>query len=138
MPLKILMLEDNAVDADLIIRQLHNDKLEFESEVVVTKGEYIIALDEFNPDIILSDHSLPQFDSLSALAIAKEKKPGIPFIIVTGSVSEEYAVTCMKSGADDYILKDSLTRLTSAIKSSLEIEKLKTENVLIKELNNEI
>src|ERR1700722_12559347 len=104
MPLKILMLEDNATDADLIKRQLRRDKLEFETECVSTKEQYIKAIDGFNPDVILSDNSLPGFDSYRALEIAQEKKPGTPFIVVTGSMSEEYAVACMKYGADDYIL----------------------------------
>jgi signal transduction histidine kinase len=138
MGLKILMLEDNATDTDLIKRQLRRDKLDFETQCVYTREQYINAIDGFNPDIILSDNSLPGFDSQRALEIAQEKKPGTPFIVVTGSMSEEYAAACIKYGADDYILKDSLTRLTSAIKSSLERRKLKTENVIIRQLNNEI
>ncbi|HXB12598.1 MAG TPA: hybrid sensor histidine kinase/response regulator [Bacteroidia bacterium] len=138
MGLKILMLEDDATDADLITRQLRRDGLDFEAECVSTKERYLKAMDEFSPDVILSDNSLPGFDSHRALEIAKEKKPGVPFIVVTGSMSEEYAVSCIKQGADDYILKNSLTRLTSAIKGSLEREKLKTENNVIRQLNNEI
>src|SRR6185312_11774605 len=91
-----------------------------------------------NPDVILSDHSLPQFNSLAALKIAKSKLPNVPFILVTGSVSEEFAVTCMKSGADDYILKDNLTRLPASIEASIQKYKLTEENITIKRLNTEI
>jgi len=138
MILKILMLEDFNVDADLIKRQLKKDHLEFISEQVDTKEEFEKAIKEFRPHIILSDHSLPQFNSIAALKIAKEELPHVPFILVTGSVSEEFAVSCIKAGASDYILKSNLARLASAIKSSLEKTKLTTEYNFIKKLNDEI
>ena len=138
MSLKILILEDVAADAELIQWQLSKEKLNFKAQCAASRDEYINALDAFDPDIILSDHSLPGFDSLSALQIARSKKPEISFILVTGSISEEFAVTCIKSGADDYILKSNLTRLPSAIKASLEKRSLETENILIKKLNAQI
>src|SRR5579872_5136135 len=110
MSMKILMLEDDATDADLIKRALSKDKLEFNSECVNAENAFIHALYEFKPDVILSDHALPQFNSIAALKLAKKIIPDSPFILVTGSVSEEFAVSCIKSGADDYILKTNLTR----------------------------
>ncbi|HTA26278.1 MAG TPA: hybrid sensor histidine kinase/response regulator [Bacteroidia bacterium] len=138
MNLKILLLEDIATDAELIERELTKGKISFVSECVSTKQEYIDAIDTFKPDIILSDHSLAGFDSLAALEIARQKKHDICFILVTGTVSEEFAVTCIKSGADDYILKSNLARLPSAIKASLEKRSLETENIVIKKLHDEI
>jgi signal transduction histidine kinase len=136
--LKILLLEDVQTDADLIVRQLKRDNLEFTTERVDTQDEFTHALGKFKPDVILSDHALPQFNSLAALALAKKANPDAPFILVTGAVSEEFAVTCLKSGADDYILKNNLTRLSTAIKSSLERRNLATENNVVKALNKEI
>jgi signal transduction histidine kinase len=138
MNLKILILEDVATDADLIRRRLVKEKIASEIKWVSTKPKYIEALDEFNPDIILSDHSLPGFNSLSALEIARQKRSDVCFILVTGTVSEEFAVKCIKSGADDYILKSNLSRLPSAIKASFEKRTLETENIIIRNLNEEI
>ena len=132
------MLEDVAADADLISRQLSRDKIKFISQRVDSEEEFTGAVKGFKPDVILSDHSLPQFNSLAALKIAREEMPNVPFILVTGSVSEEFAVSCMKSGADDYILKNNLIRLPSAIAASLEKRKLEEENIIIRRLNEEI
>ncbi|HXP49799.1 MAG TPA: response regulator, partial [Bacteroidia bacterium] len=138
MNIKILMLEDFIEDADLIERQLTRDKVRFISQRVDTRDEFESAIKQFRPDVILSDHSLPQFNSIAALKIAKEEMPNVPFILVTGSVSEEYAVSCMKAGADDYILKTNLSRLPAAIETSLQKHKLEEENIIIKRLNAEI
>lgn len=136
--LKILMLEDTSADADLIEKALRNEDIKFVSKRVEDRAGFISSLNEFNPDVILSDHSLPQFDSLSALSITKEKHSHIPFILVTGSVSEEFAVRCIKSGAEDYVLKDNLIRLPSIIENALSKKHLKDENHVIKKLNNEL
>jgi signal transduction histidine kinase len=138
MNLRILMLEDVPADADLISRQLSRNKIKFESQRVDTREEFVDAVKGFKPDVVLSDHSLPQFNSLAALEIAREEIPNIPFILVTGSVSEEFAVTCIKAGADDYILKSNLARLPAAIATSLEKRKLEVENITIRKLNEEI
>jgi signal transduction histidine kinase len=138
MSIKILMLEDFVEDADLIERQLTRDKMRFISHRVDTRDEFTNAVKQFRPDVILSDHSLPQFNSLAALKIAKEEMPNVPFILVTGSVSEEFAVSCMKAGADDYILKNNLSRLPAAIETSIQKRKLEEENIIIKRLNAEI
>ncbi len=125
------MLEDSPEDLDLIERELTRSGLQFTSVVVKRKEEYEKALNEFGPDIILSDHSLPQFNSIEAMAIwkqhMKQNRIIIPFILITGSVSEEFAVQSIKSGADDYILKDRLKRLPSSIASALDKVKLERE-----------
>ncbi|MEO8474996.1 MAG: ATP-binding protein [Chryseolinea sp.] len=118
-PLRILILEDVEEDAGLIDRVLKRDKIEFTRVRVDTRQAFIDAVDEFKPEIILSDHSLPQFNSIEALAICKQRRKSIPFILVTGAVSEEFAVNCLKQGADDYILKSNLSRLPTAIAYAL-------------------
>lgn len=127
------MLEDSPEDLDLIERELKRSGLEFTAVVVKRKEEYEKALSEFRPDIILSDHSLPQFNSIEAMEIWKayqrKRNVIIPFILLTGSVSEEFAVQSIKAGADDYILKDRLKRLPSSIQSALDKVKLERERV---------
>jgi signal transduction histidine kinase len=117
--LKILMLEDLEDDAALLDRILTKERIPFTRIRVDKKQEFIKALNEFDPDVILSDHALPQFNSIEALKIAQANKPGVPFIIVTGTVSEEFAVSCLKKGANDYILKSNLSRLPSAISHAI-------------------
>ncbi|MDO9578018.1 MAG: response regulator [Candidatus Cloacimonadales bacterium] len=114
--LKILMLEDNAYDAKLNIIQLNKGRIKFVHKLVDNKADFIASLTEYQPDIILSDFSLPQFTGLDALEIVKNKYPEIPFIMVTGSLDEETAVLCMKQGAWDYVIKDHIVRLGPALK----------------------
>lgn len=117
--LKILMLEDSSADADLIQRLLLKEHIIATYQVVGNKKTYLDALDEFNPDVILADNSLYQFDAMEALEELHKKCLGIPFILVTGTVSDEFAAAIIKKGADDYILKDRLTRLPAAIEGAL-------------------
>jgi PAS domain S-box-containing protein len=125
--LKILILEDVKFDVELIERELEKGGINFQSFNVSTKEEFTKALDEFNPDIVLSDHRLPQFDSHEALSIFKSRKLAIPFILVTGTVSEEFAVKILKEGADDYLLKGNLIRLPSAINNALRQKRAELE-----------
>ncbi|MDB5257151.1 MAG: hybrid sensor histidine kinase/response regulator [Chitinophagaceae bacterium] len=117
--LKILMLEDVPEDAELLERVLKKEKFTFTALRVDERAKYTDALVSFAPDVILSDHSLPQFNSIEALEICQGMQLDVPFIVVTGSVSEEFAVNCIKRGADDYVLKSNLSRLPVAIKFSL-------------------
>jgi signal transduction histidine kinase len=140
--LKILMLEDQPDEAGLIERVLRKDGLSFATRRVDTRDEFVSALKEFLPDVVLSDHSLPQFNSIEALKICKKQSNHIAFILVTGAVSEEFAVSCLKQGADDYVLKSNLVRLPSAILNSLkqkqvEHKRKKAERTLRKQ-NDEL
>jgi len=128
--IKILHLEDRATDVDQVHRVLKKGMIDFEARVVDTRDEFTRLLKEFNPDVVISDHSMPSFNSLEALEIIKGSENRIPFILVTGTVSEEFAALIIKSGADDYILKDRLQRLPSAVINALE------KNRLDKELQN--
>ena len=117
--LKILMLEDHEEDAGLVDRILQKEKMVFKRVRVDTRNEFVMAIDMFKPDVILSDHSLPQFNSIEALKICQSRRLDVPFILVTGAVSEEFAVNCLKRGADDYVLKSNLSRLPLAIRYAL-------------------
>ncbi len=121
--LKILILEDSETDAEIIQRLLKKSNARYQFKVVMDRENYSKALDEFKPCLILSDNSMPQFNATEALEIVKQHKLNIPFILVTGTVSEEFAVKIIKAGADDYILKDRLTRLPGAIETALKQKK---------------
>jgi len=117
--LKILMLEDSPGDAEIIQRLVKKGRKDCEFTVAADRETFLIALDEFQPDLILSDNSLPQFDATEALEITRKHSLSLPFILVTGTVSEEFAANVTRMGADDYILKDRLTRLPAAINTAL-------------------
>jgi len=116
---KILFAEDLPSDAELIWREIEKDKIVFEKVLVDNEQDYLSAISSFGPDLIISDYSMPQFDGFTALKIKNRLVPDIPFILVTGSVNEETAVEIMKAGADDYVIKDKLSRLGAAIRSAL-------------------
>ncbi len=118
--INILHLEDESMDAYLVRKVLDRAMLKFHITVVADKGAFMDAILMNSFDIILADHSMPQFTAMDALKILREKNIDIPLILVTGTVSEEYSVNAMKEGAWDYILKDRLQRLPSAVTSALE------------------
>src|SRR5205085_5541584 len=125
--IKILHLEDTPTDAELIERELKRGKIDFEKLVVSTKPDFENALKQFSPDIILSDHSLHSFDSHEALRMVKEAGINVPFILVTSAMTDEFAVTVMREGAHDYVIKDRLHRLPAAVINSIENHRLKQE-----------
>ncbi|AYB29079.1 hybrid sensor histidine kinase/response regulator [Chryseolinea soli] len=125
--LRILILEDVQDDVVLIEYALRKDGIQFEAQQVDSQELFVRALHEFNPDVILSDHSLPQFNSMEALKLCRAQGLDIPFILVTGTMSEEFAVSCLKEGADDYVLKLNLTRLSSAIINAIKQKKIDAE-----------
>jgi diguanylate cyclase (GGDEF)-like protein/PAS domain S-box-containing protein len=116
---KILIIEDVPADAEMMLYELRRARLCADSRRVAEKGEYIEALRDFAPDVILSDYTLPAFDGLSALALRQQMAPDTPFIIVSGSLGEERAVEALKSGATDYVLKHNLERLAPAVSRAL-------------------
>lgn len=118
--LKILFIEDLPSDVDLAVLELRREKLRFDHTTVCTRVDLIKALNEFKPDLIISDYMMPSFNGLQALQIAKGFDPEIPFIVYTGSVNEVTAVECIKAGAQDYIIKEHMTRLPFAVKEALE------------------
>ena len=118
--LRILILEDVPTDAELIQFELREGGTTFTPKCVKDKAGYIKAIDEFSPDIILSDYSLPSFDGLSALKLAGQKCPDVPFVFVSGALGEETAIELLKQGATDYVLKSRLSRLGPAVVRALQ------------------
>ncbi len=118
--LKILIVEDEPTDSELILREIAKGGFQFISKVVETRNAYLKALVEFEPAIVLSDYNLPTFNGMQALILRQEYAPMVPFILITGANNEEIAVECMKAGADDYILKNNLKRLGQAVKAAIE------------------
>ncbi len=115
----ILILEDEAWDAELAQRLLVSAGLNLIAVVVDTKASFIEQMAAFRPDIILSDYHLPGFSGQEALEIAQELHPDIPFIIWSGVLGDEAAVELIKQGATDYVLKDRPARLPSVILRAL-------------------
>jgi PAS domain S-box-containing protein len=126
---KILILEDNKSDADLLCRELKRSGLTFAAEVVQTRVTFEKALQEFRPDIIISDYSLPSFDAVTAFRIKQSNYPLIPFIIVSGIIGEENAVELIKEGITDYAAKGTLFTLSVKIKRALKDAEEKREKL---------
>ena len=131
---RILLVEDELQDAELNKREINKVLPLSAFEVVDNKTDYLKQLNSHLPDIIISDYNMPLFDGLSALKIAQEICPQIPFIIVTGSINEDTAVECMKAGANDYVLKDSLKRLGSSVINALKQSRMRQERTAAFEL----
>lgn len=117
--LRILILEDDNTDAELMEYELRKANFTFTSKCVETREAFQENLKDFAPDLILADYTLPAFDGSSALRIAKEKCPDVPFIFVSGTIGEDFAIESLKSGATDYVLKDRLFRLAPAVNRAL-------------------
>jgi len=134
-PLHAMILEDNPADVDLMLHELRRSGFDPRHCHVDNERDYRACLAP-DLDVILADYRLPQFNALEALRILQDQGLSVPFIVVTGSISEEAAVSCMKSGATDYLLKDRLARLGPAIRQALESRrirdaKLKAEKQII-------
>lgn len=127
LPLRILLLEDNIADAELIQRAVKKSPILCQFRHVSNREEFLQALDDEVPDLILSDNTLPQYNATEALQLVRARFPHLPFILITGTVSEEYAASIIKQGADDYILKDRLIRLPSAIEAALKQRRAEKE-----------
>jgi len=126
--IKILMLEDSPADAEFVTRLLLKANLVFDFVLVTNRKSFLDALNRGDPSVILADNSLPQFNARQALEIVRNRSLYIPFIMVTGTVSEEFAADIIKLGADDYILKDRMERLPSAIRSAIKHKKAEQQN----------
>ncbi len=122
----LLLVEDNAQDAELVLETLRGAGFDPHCRQVDTREDYLRELTA-SPDLILSDFSLPQFDGKTALQLLKATGMEIPFIIVSGCIGEEMAVECMKAGAADYLLKDRLGRLPHAVSQALARKRLVEE-----------
>ncbi len=117
--LRILIVEDLASDAELMAFELRQANLSFTARRVDNDLDFIRELEQFPPDLILSDYHLPLFNGPAALALAQERCPDVPFIFVSGAIGEEVAIDSLKRGATDYVLKDRVSRLAPAVKRAL-------------------
>lgn len=117
--LKILIVEDVQFDAELMEYELRREGINFLSKRVETEEDFNRELDNLTPDIILVDHSLPSFDGITALEIAKKRSPSTPFIFVSGKIGDEFAVDVLKKGATDYVFKNNLSKLVPAVERAL-------------------
>src|SRR5690348_7043091 len=124
-PLRILMLEDNPMDAAVIQKVLSKIPFHTTFTLTTTASEYLEKLHQQDYDLILSDYQLPNFDAVKALKARNQKNSSIPFILITGAVSEEVAILILKEGADDYILKDRMQRLPFAVERLLAKQEIK-------------
>jgi diguanylate cyclase (GGDEF)-like protein len=118
--IRVLLSEDNPDDEALELRELKRAGLRVEHRLALSAGEFLHALREFHPQVVISDLSMPNFDGMQALALAREHAPDIPFIFVSGTLGEEYAVRALKNGATDYVVKSNLIRLPAAVERALE------------------
>lgn len=133
--IRILHLEDERIDAELIALELQRAALDASIKVTDNRKDFEKYLDDFEPQVILSDHNLPAFSSLEALEILQNSGNHIPFLLVTGAVSDEFAAMAIKKGVDDYILKDRLSRLPTAIQVALKNARLEKKQKSIEAKN---
>jgi len=129
--LNILMMEDSPVDAELIRRLIKKEYPDSHIEQVAVKDLFLQRLEHELPDVILADNSLPGFDAREALLLVRGRGMQIPFIMVSGTMQEDYAVQVIKEGADDYILKDRLARLPAAIETAIRQRNIEAEKASI-------
>ncbi len=138
--IKILVVEDVELDAELAYHELKRANIDYISKRVEEESDFRRELQEFKPDLILADHSLPHFDGISALKIAREVSPETPFIFVSGKIGEDFAVEMLKEGATDYVLKSNLPKLGHAVQRALnefneQVEHKKAEDALMESEN---
>lgn len=126
-PLRVLLLEDLDTDAELMVHELKRAGFNLVWDRVDTEEALLQCLDR-PYDLILSDNSMPSFDAMRALACLQQRRLDIPFVIVSGSIGEEQAVALLRHGAADYIMKDRLERLGSAVGQALEKKRLRDDN----------
>jgi PAS domain S-box-containing protein len=119
--LRIVMLEDQPEDAVLVKEELRKGGLKFSFTRIETREQFLEQVTNQKPDLILSDHGLPSFDGLSALHLAREKCPDVPFVFVTGALGEEFAIRTFESGATDYVLKHHLSELVPTVERALSV-----------------
>src|ERR1700740_623031 len=132
-PLRVLHLEDNDLDAELIESTIQSDKGNVQIIRVDTRDKFLSALESEKIDVVLADYSLPTFDGMSALKIVRDRYADLPFILLSGTVGEDIAVEALKAGATDYILKQRLVRLNPALNRA--VQEFEAQTKLRRQLN---
>ena len=118
-PLSILYLEDDPQDAELVQAMLETEGVVCLITRVETQADFLASLEHDGFDLILADYSLPSFDGISALKLAVDRRPELPFIFVSGKMGEEVAIEALKIGATDYVLKTRLSRILPSVQRAL-------------------
>ncbi|HSQ90572.1 MAG TPA: response regulator, partial [Nitrospiraceae bacterium] len=125
--LRVLIVEDDPLDAELVVRELQKSGYDPQWERVDSQAEFMNCLAQDPPDVIISDHVMPQFSSAEALRCLHECRLAIPFIVVSHAIGDEEAVGLMRNGASDYILKERMARLGEAVRHVLEKRQLRSQ-----------
>ncbi|MFY9789815.1 MAG: ATP-binding protein [Candidatus Sulfotelmatobacter sp.] len=123
--LRALLVEDNQLDAELVLRALRKHNFEVSARIVQDEASFTQALHSHCPDIVLADFNLPSWTGMAALDVLRREGLDIPMILVSGAVGDMTAVDCIKRGATDYVLKDGLARLPEAVRRALEERQLR-------------
>ncbi len=118
-PLRLLHLEDDPIDGELIVTTLIEGGIPCQSQLVDTRQAFVAALKEGRMDVILADYSVPGFDGMTALTLARQHCPDVPFLFVSATIGEELAIDTMLQGATDYVLKQRLGRLVPSVQRAL-------------------
>jgi signal transduction histidine kinase len=126
---RILVVDDSEFDSELVLRELHHQsQIKFTSKVATNKSSYMQALTDFLPDVVYCDlHITPDFNGVDAVRILKNEYPEVPFVLVTGSISEEVVSLCMSEGIDDYVLKTNMARLPLSLMNAIKIRKIELQ-----------
>jgi two-component system invasion response regulator UvrY len=124
---KILFLEDDEDDVELVKHELEKSGVKMTFRRVSSKKDYLFELDHFKPDVILADYALPMFNGMHAFRLFKEREVSIPFILITGVLTEQLAHECQNEGVDDFVLKSRFSSLPTVITRNLEIKKAEVE-----------
>ncbi len=122
-PLRVLLLEKSEADVELIKHELSRAGVTAVTKRVDSEDEFATALEDFGPDVVLSEHSIPEFDARAALALLRRVRPTTPLIIVSSSLNGEKTVACLRDGCEDVILKCNLSRLSSSISTAVSIRR---------------
>ena len=117
--IRVLQVEDSQLDAELVLAELDADGIEYEVRLVDAEPDFLTALTQFQPDIVLSDLSMPGFSGQRALELLREHSEDVPFIFISATLGEDAAIEALRNGATDYILKQNPARLASAVRRAL-------------------
>lgn len=131
--MRVLMIEDSNTDRELIERELHRARFRFTSRQATSGEEVRREIDDFKPDLVISDFTMPGFDGMSALRLIRERSPHTPFIFVSGTIGEERAAEALKQGATDYVLKSHMSRLVGVVRRALYEVSERKERVRVEE-----
>ena len=128
-PLRLLIVDDDSTDIELCLRNLKRSDLDFEAVTVTTRADFVRKLREQEVDVVLSDYRMKGWTGVDAMSIVEEIRPHTPLILLSGTLGEEHAVECIKSGVTDYVLKDQMARLPVAIRRAQEERDLRQAEI---------